>query len=128
MGKAILVDPDIQAGEQLLKELDQSTLDVRAAFWFYSSDSNEWHLVIASPLLESKGPKEAYGRIQSQLDVLKDGHQLSLQDISLVSPDDKLVKLLRSVVKTKAGISHIRFTHNVVNGVLIEDAHIYRLL
>jgi hypothetical protein len=53
---------------------------------------------------------------------------LSLQNISLVSPNDDLVKLLKAAIKTGPGVSNIRFTGNVINNVFIEDAYIYRVL
>jgi len=125
MDKPTLVDDDMKAGEGLLKKLDGIKFDVKAAFWFYLPELNEWRLIFASPAVDKKGPKEAYETVQSQLQDLK---QLSLQNISLVSPNDNLVKLLKAAIKTGPGVSHIRFTGNVINNVFIEDAYIYRVV
>jgi hypothetical protein len=38
-----------------------------------------------------------------------------------------MLSLLRVAISTGPGISGIRFTHNTINNVLIEDAYIYRL-
>lgn len=127
MDKPTLVDSDIKAGEVLLNKLDEIKFKVKAALWFYSTDSEEWRLIFASPTVDEKGPKNAYEKVQSHLQGLKKQHKLSLQNISLVSPNDKLIKLLRTAIKTGPGISGIRFTKNVINNVLIEDAYIYRL-
>jgi hypothetical protein len=91
-------------------------------------DSEEWRLIIASPIVDKDGPKKAYEQVQSQLQEFNGRYNLSLRNIALVSPDDKLIKALRSVVKTGKAISHIRFTKNVINGVFIEDSYIYRLM
>jgi len=128
MDKPTLVDADMKAGEALLNKLDETEFDVKAALWFYMSDPEEWRLILASPIVDSDGPKKAYEKIQSELHGLDQGYELSLQNISLISPSDNLVKVLKSAVKTGKKISHIRFTRNVINGVFIEDAYIYRLI
>ena len=127
MDKPTLVDADMKAGEALLNKLDETKFDVKAALWFYMPDSEEWRLILASPTVDAEGPKKAYEKVQSQLQGLDQGYELSLQDISLVSPSDNLIKVLKSVIKTGKKISHIRFTRNVINNVFIEDAYIYRL-
>jgi hypothetical protein len=127
MDKATLVDADMKAGEVLLNKLDETKFDVRAALWFYMPDSEEWRLILASPTVDAEGPKKAYEIVQSQLQGLDQGYELSLQNISLVGPGDKLIKLLKLAIKTGKGVSHIRFTRNVINNVFIEDAYIYRL-
>ena len=132
MVKTTLVDADMKAGEALLSKLDEIEFDVRAALWFYMPDSEEWRLNFASPAVDEKGPKDAYETVQSQLPELKEeleqDYELSLQNISVVSPNDDLVKLLRTAVKTGPGVSHIRFARNVINNMFIEDAYIYRVL
>jgi len=127
MGKATLVDADMKAGEALLNRLDETKFDVKAALWFYMPDSEEWRLILASPTVDAEGPKKAYEKVQSQLQGLDQGYELTLQNISLVGPGDKLIKLLKSAIKTGKAISHMRFTGNVINNVFIEDAYIYRL-
>jgi hypothetical protein len=128
MDKPTLVDADMKAGEALLSKLDEIEFNVKAALWFYVQDSEEWRLIIASPIVDKDGPKKAYEKVQSQLQELDGRYELSLRNISLVSPGDKLIKALKSVFKLDKAISHIRFTRNVVNGVFIEDAYIYRLI
>ena len=132
MDKPTLADADMKAGELLLKKLDKIKFDVKAAFWFYMPDSEEWRLFFASPLFDEKGPTKTYEKVQSLLprleEQLEQDYELSLQNISVVSPNDDLIKLLKTAVKTGPGISHIRFARNVINNVFIEDAYIYRVL
>ncbi len=132
MDKPTLVDADMKAGEALLGKLDEADFNTKAAFWLYLSEPEEWRLFLALPLVDEKGPREAYKQVQSQLPKLKEeleqGYELSLQNISLVSPNDDLIKHLKTAVKTGPGVSHIRFARNVINNVFIEDAYIYRVL
>ncbi len=119
----------IDAGEKLLEALDASGLNVRAAFWFFSPEPGVWKLMLSIPRLVGQGPKKAYKRIQACLAKIPDAApSLSLDDVALVEAGSPVLKLLRSAIQTGSGISGIRFTNNVINGVVIHDAHIYRLL
>jgi hypothetical protein len=52
----------------------------------------------------------------------------AVDDDGKVKKDDELVKLLRVLIRTGPdNLNEIRFTENVINGVLIEDALIYRM-
>jgi hypothetical protein len=115
----------IDEGASLLKRLDAEKAKITAAFWFYLENSDTWTLIIASPMVQSQGPKELYGQIQK---LLSNGSALSLRDISVLPSDDPIPKLLSAAVKTGANdISGIRFSRNTINGHFIEDAYIYRL-
>lgn len=126
MDKPALVNSDMEAGERLVRDLDKSGLTVTAALWFYMSDSDEWRLILAMPVVDEKGPRVAYEQVQAQLKSLSQ-YELSLQNISVVSPGDDLIKLLGAAINTGSDIAHMRFTRNIINGVFIEDAYVYRL-
>lgn len=128
MDKTVLVEKDIQEGKRLIEALDKADFQAEAAMWFYLTDSDEWRLLIASPFVEKNGPKKAYSFIQSVLAQLSPSSEIPLKDISVLSPKDQLISLLRTAIRTGPGISGIRFTRNVINNRLIEDAYIYRIL
>lgn len=118
----------IDAGKRLTLLLDEKGFAVTAALWFFRVESGSWRFVIASPVVDSKGPKESYKRVQNILASTNDGDLvLGLKDISLVSPSDPLISLLKRAMKTGKGVSGIRFSGNLINGIPIEDAYIYRL-
>jgi hypothetical protein len=148
MDTTILVDKDIQDGRKLVEALDRSMLevfttlcggklvegmdrsmlDVVGALWFYFADIGEWRLLLVMPLVDTIGPSGCYAMIQLILqEDMPDNSGISLSRISVLSPKDNLIKLLRMVIHTDRGISAIRFTRNTINGVSIEDALIYRL-
>lgn len=119
----------IDSGQKLLEALDASGLDVEAAFWLFSQEPGVWKLMLCIPELDRQGPKRAYKRIQSCLAKTPGAaSSLSLDDVALVNAGDPILQLLRHALRTGPGISGIRFTNNVVNGTLIHDAYIYRLL
>ena len=126
----MLTDAMINSGRTLVGQLDERDLSPDAAFWLYRPDRGDWTLLFAEAKFETQGPHWAYSRIR---DVLAAAPQvfpeLTLESISLASPRSPLVSLLRAAVSTGPGsnIAGVRFTGNVINGVLIEDAYIYRL-
>lgn len=129
MAKTSLVEPDIDGGAKLVEALDEAGLRVEAAFWFLIPELSAWRLFIASPIVASQGRRAAYESVQNVLGRLTSAgiEAPTLDEISAVSPDNEIVRLLSSAVSTGPGISTIRFTSNTVNGVFIEDAVIYRL-
>ena len=73
------------------------------------------------------GPRDIYKKIQNILSQLPKEGRLSLDDVALEKPNSPIITLLKVGVKTSPGISGIRFTQNVINGTVVEDAYIYRL-
>ena len=86
MVKTILVERDLEEGRRLLERLDvkeaetapasgrtraatlpRTKVPVQAAFWWYLPESQEWRLIIATPLVDSYGPLSVYTKIQARL-------------------------------------------------------------
>ncbi len=128
MATTVLVERDIQEGKDLIEALDKTEFKVDASLWFYSSDSDEWRLLIASPFVEENGPRKSYGFIRSVLAQPSPPSGISLKNVSVLSPKNQLIKLLKTEISTGPDIAGIRFTRNVINNTLIEDAYIYRIL
>jgi hypothetical protein len=123
-----LTNEMITAGAELTNRMDNFGMEVRASLWVYISDGNGWHLMIATPQVNSQGPKKVYRRIQSIIaKMANDGYKIGVSDVMVVGPDYYLVRLLRNAVGTGVrDVSGIRFSRNTINGVFIEDAYIYR--
>ena len=128
MDKTVLVERDMQEGKDLIEALDKTEFKVDASLWFYSSDSDEWRLLIASPFVEENGPRKSYGFIRSVLTQPSPPSGISLKNVSVLSPKNQLIKLLKTAISTGPDMAGIRFTRNVINNTLIEDAYIYRIL
>jgi len=133
MAKEILVtellsEQMILAGVELLKKLDENSCRVKAAFWMLLPDEKTWRFILASPLVKEEGPRRYYKRIVniSKNAGTKD-NIISLNDISVSGVDDQLIQLLKFTVKTGDSISNIRISKNTINGVFIDDTHIYRM-
>jgi len=108
MVRTVLVGLDLKGGERLLKILDEEGLDIRAAFWLYFPEPEEWRLVFATPMVSKEGPIKVYSLIQSILQKLDPPPDISLQDITVADPKSDRFKFLRQ-------------------DILIEDSYIYRM-
>ena len=119
----------IDSGKQLLRELDKANIKVDAAFWFFFSDDSDWKLVFSLPQEIKNGQKKAYLVIQKVYARIGGNLPgLDINDVLLMMEDNPLVNILKIMIRTGPEISEIRLTQNVINGTLIEDAVIYRLL
>ena len=124
----VLTERQIDAGERLLKRLDECKLNVDAALWFYFPDKENWKLVLSLPDIVELGPKAGYKEVQRVLSHVEDPVGIELVDVVLARRNSELLSLLKRAIKTGPGISRIRFSKNVINGRLIDDALIYRLV
>lgn len=126
--KEYLSNEMISSGEKLTRLLDKNKFPVSASLWFFLTDSNSWRLIIASNRVQKNGIRVAYKRVQQIISKsVDDGARIQLKDITLVSPTDTLISILKVALSTGDGISGIRFSKNMINGTLIEDTYIYRL-
>lgn len=126
MATAILVDADVDMGREFIRILDEASFPVTGAAWIFFPDVEEWRLVIRTPKAE-KNLQQALLEIAVALDSQGDlRKRLDLSRVKLVPPKDKMLAAMGSVVRAD-GLSTIRFSRNIVNGVLIDDALIYRL-
>jgi len=118
----------IDSGGALVRKLDEQDLNPDAAFWLYSTETQEWKLVIVEFKMSKVGPKGIYKKIQDTISTSKeDMPDMSLDSVALAKPDAPIVALLKKAIHTGPGISGIRFQNNVINGTVIEDAYIYRM-
>ena len=134
MVKTSLVESDIEDGRKLLNELRKTDSQfsvphflVRSAFWLYRAEAFDWRLFIATPLVDQRGPASAYTDVQGVLRSLAKPLRISLQDISVVSPNDKLVKVMKKAAHVPTGFGGARLARTRVNDTYIEDAYVYRL-
>jgi hypothetical protein len=129
MVEAELVTDDIASGEEALKALDQERVNVRSAFWFYDRDPAEYRLILAMPTVDREGPSKAYKLVQRAL--LKHRVDLPLRRIVVMGVNEPLPKGVRRALgsvpaDTEGESIRARIGRRVVDGLIIEDAYVYR--
>ena len=88
----ILVEQDVQNGRKLVEAL-QRRLPMLAAFWSYTEETNEWRLVIVSPLVGEGGARLAYHTVEQAL--AETEVPIPLENISVLSPSNLRYKQVR---------------------------------
>jgi hypothetical protein len=125
----ILTKEMIDAGAALVEKLKGTSVQPDGAYWFYYSDDQKWKLVLVEANLPLEGPKSIYEKIQDNMMKYADQFQdLSLQDITLAKPDSPTAKVLQRIIEAGPERKGMRLTNNVIDGNVLDDVYIYRLV
>jgi hypothetical protein len=118
----------IEAGAQLIAKLDAMGFPIVAALWLFDPEINEWRLLIASPERAMSGSPDIYTKIRAARNTLGEkAAAVPMLLISLVDPNQELIRSFRKGRPTGSGVSRVRFSKNVVDGHYVEDALLYRI-
>jgi hypothetical protein len=115
MATATLVS-DLEVGRKILVALAQEHIPVSVAFWAYVSQSSEWQFFIATPLVDSKGPKAAYEQVLQTLHGAGMDPKLPWRRIFLRSPKDPVLKSLEKQTEIPEGALSIVESENIPRG------------
>jgi hypothetical protein len=126
MAAQSLLNAQVDLGKSTLVALDKTGLDIRAAYWVFDEDGQVWRFTVAEPSADIKGTHAVYERVAQALK--GQANVLPIREIYVVSPDDRLVSLVRMAISTPGhAISGIFFSGNVVMGTRVPDMYIYRM-
>ena len=108
MDKETLVNTDQAVGAWVLDALSQAKIPVTLCDWFYVPQIDEWQLIIATPLYDTKGPHEAFAKVSLALQDAGVYPEVPIRRVFVRSPKDPIVRALEDEVKTKhEGTVHI---------------------
>jgi hypothetical protein len=93
-----------EAGENLLQELDRRKFPAKAAFWLYSTERDDWRLVIATPQRRALGSLKSYKSLQQVIS--KMDTPIRLRFVRLLDTKDSLIKSLSTVVGRSASFGN----------------------
>jgi hypothetical protein len=124
MAKTILLAPDIAVGEDVLRTLDRAKFTVTVALWLLQKErSDNWKLVIGTPLYDKLGAYEAYlqaNRLLVQAGLL----QVSLR---LLGNRDPFVKALRKIFVKTPSVNGMQLGGQMIGDTWIDEGYIYRI-
>ena len=122
---AQLSETSIRDGRTFLQSLDAAGVVSSAALWLWTRNDGAWRYVLASPLVEAGADMPV--KIAAVLATMPQGFAIDAGTLRLFPPQAETIQVLHKAVQTGPGISAMRMTGNVVNGVRIDDAYVYRL-
>jgi len=126
MAATALVDKSsIDLGRRVIAALGRQGIAVTVGLWAFASQSEEWQLTIATPLVDELGPLAAYGKVQKALQKAGVEDEFPLRRIFLRSPKDRV---LQSLQKESRALDRedYRLVNASIEGSFVEDAYLYR--
>jgi hypothetical protein len=118
---------DIDFGRTIWHSLrGNKKFPVLGILWLFQRNSDEWHLLIATPRVDEVGPRKAYeelAEITRRIPV-NSGQFLRIE---LVSPKQPFYHALRSVFGQTASVEGARLGNTQVAGIYIDDAYLYEV-
>ncbi len=122
MATAALVNRDIEIGRSIVAALTRANIMVTVYLWALVSD--EWLFIIATPLVDSKGPLAAYDQVNRALQRAGMLADVPRQMIFLMSPNDPELKTLEKQSKAMSQEA-FRVVNASIAGRFVEDAYLY---
>ena len=117
-----LTDADVEFGRRLWTAFHASEeFPISGMLWLFEG---EWHLMIASPIVDQLGPRDAFIRLAEKARPIQ-SDQSRLLRVQLVSPRIPLYEALRAIFGKAASVEGMRLGGSQVGGIYIEDAYVY---
>ncbi len=132
MDQELLVNEMIDSGRRLIERLGATDFRPQAAFWAKAADAPQWYLYLASPFVDTAGPRAAYSHVH---DVLRSMPEVGVDpmELKVIGMRDRMAE--ESIALTRArrnngpsGLSErpvTRSAGSTLGGMEIEGAYIY---
>ena len=119
----------IEAGERLIRKIEQAGGEVPGALWIHNPDIHEWRLFLAMPAIDEHGPAAGMELVSQAIAMLRaeGDHAITRQIVSTVSVRHDVIWQFASAVGTGTELQRLRIQGMRINGHMIQDVLIYRL-
>ncbi len=125
MDSATLFNVNVEAGSNLVRELDARDKSPETAAWIYFTDRDQWRLLLQFDELRDKhATLVEIARILGARDDIAQG--ISMGQVAVVGPADDLASAIKSVIHTGPGVSYQSIGPSFVLGNYIEKGFVYR--
>ena len=127
MAQATLVETQMKDGQRLLDRLRQEGIAVTAAGWVKESDSGDWYLYLATPLVgEDDVATPAYRRVLAVIrEMEKEGFEMDPFEIKAIGPHDPIAKALTAQRDGRRARTPTWFGGSRLGELAVEAAYIY---
>jgi len=127
MDQETLVEPLIDDVPRLIDQLKQDNFNVKAAFWLYTSEADQYFLYLVSDVVDQKGVTEAYRQVYKALRRLTNPW-INPFEVKLVSPDKPVAKAVIDFLSKQRAPLPTRIRGTNLGDVYVEHAYIYPAL
>ncbi len=121
-----MVSLDITRGSELLDALDRAKVRVGVALWMFSSEYEDWRLVVASRQFDSLDLRDAYRLIHDSL-APSGFTPKSTPPITILPMADPFIKELRRLFGKTKSVQGMRLGGQMIGDRFVQDAYVYRI-
>jgi hypothetical protein len=108
MDQATLVNSDIEIEGKVVSALSSAQIPVTAVDWNWVPQLDEFQLIVVSPWVETRGPREVYSRILEALSHAGVYQSIPIRKLFVKSPSDPVAqKLIDELRRISEGSIHI---------------------
>jgi len=108
MDQTTLVNRDLNAGALVMEALSRTKIPITLCRWVYLPELEEWHLVVASPWYDTKGPLKTSRAVTDALERAGIYKKVPIGRLRITSPDNPLAKALQPKAREpRDGFVHI---------------------
>lgn len=123
---ATLTESDLSFGKKITEQLKTAKFSFKGTLWLYDEEADDWQLIVASDLVDTKGPRDTYLELAKAIANVS-GSDFQRLRITVVSPKSTLFAALRSVFAAAANVEGARLQNTTVGGVWVSDAYLYEI-
>jgi hypothetical protein len=124
MDQETLVEHRIDDVPRLINQLKQANFDVKAAFWLYTSETDQWFLYLVSDVADKKGITAAYKLVHMALRRLTNVW-INRFEVKLVSPTNPVAKAVTDLLSKQHSPVPTQVRGMNLGDVYLENAYIY---
>src|SRR5258706_9057638 len=125
MAQTALVEMQIREGQTLLERLAHEGITVTAASWVKESDTGDWYLYLATPLVgEDRATRAAYGRVNAVIRKMEEeGFRIDPFGKKLIGPHDPIARDMTAHRKARPGGAPTLFQGSRLGELYIDEAY-----
>ena len=117
MDQTPLVTSDIDIQGKVVSALSRAQIPITAVDWNWVPQLNESQLIVVTPLVDTRGPRETYARILDALTAAGVYQSIPIRKLFVKSPGDPVAqKLIEELKRTSEGSIHIE-KNVTINGL-----------
>jgi hypothetical protein len=125
MDQIILVEAQITDGQKLIEEVVRSGFEVVAACWVKTTESEQWYLYIASPVVDAEGTAKAYRRVHSVVRSMPHPFWIDPFEVKLIGATEPMAEAVREFYRCHPARLPTWYRRPELGGVSIEAAFLY---